>query len=231
MITINGVNYEQLNPKASGILPCLDYPCKMVMVGSITIGKGIERGFYYASPHNAFWRLIDEVYQTGGVFSDLKSRLCANFKDFNVGKKNQLSFDNEKKYIIALFRKELIDRQIGICDIFETCYIKQGSTYDKDIYRKKRRGKVEFQYLPTSYIDKILNAYFANKDCKIVVNSCYVAFRLKEYLYDYLQAGKIRIEQYNDICNHIIQVISPSGSLYLSGISEADRLTDWENKL
>ncbi len=203
---------KKMEPIKAGIVPVWG---KVLMVGSITIGKGIERGYYYASPWNQFWKLLDSVLDLEGEnenFLLLKNQLNANFTNYKKNIYiNTVDFEKEKNRIKGDIEKLLIKNNIGICDIFKSCWFKKDdSTDDSDIILKDEK------YSPEYYDKEIIAKIESGEVQTIVVNSKFVEEIVLERL------G----ENYS---KKIIRVISPSAMCRKFSLTE--KKSDWNNKL
>lgn len=197
-------------PLTKGIKPVFNDNSKVLMIGSITARDGIEKGYYYGSRWNSFWKLLDYVilFKENGydfhalekkfhktentfVFSNLKEQLNQNYKN---NYENHGLFLANLKEIQKKFEQELINRGIAICDIFKTCYVKNNSSLDSDILLNDR------EHFPFETYGDVVRQIICNGNIKaIVCNSDFVLNWL----------GHLNVQS-KDI--PIIQVISPSTS-------------------
>ena len=88
---------------------------KVIIVGTITSpqGRGINKDFYYMSPYNPMYRIIDAYYQS----TDRESNFVNNKKLGNI------------KGII----NELNEKGIAFIDVIESCANPKNSSLDNDL--------------------------------------------------------------------------------------------------
>ena len=82
---------------------------KVIIVGTVTSPKGRDKGFYYMSPSNPMYRILD-----------------AYFKDTNFVK-------NKKEGNIPALIEELKDKGIAFIDVIESCNNPNNSSLDDDL--------------------------------------------------------------------------------------------------
>ena len=88
---------------------------KVIIVGTITSpqGRGINKGFYYMSPYNPMYRIIDAY--------------------FNAIDKSSNFVKNKKAGNIATIIEELKDKKIAFLDVVESCSNPKNSSLDDDL--------------------------------------------------------------------------------------------------
>lgn len=88
---------------------------KVIIVGTITSpqGRGINKGFYYMSPYNPMYRIIDNYYKS----INKPSSFVINKKEGNI------------KAII----NELNEKGIAFIDVVESCSNPKNSSLDNDL--------------------------------------------------------------------------------------------------
>ena len=70
-------------PKSVDISPVWDKNSKILFLGSITAIDGMNKGFYYASGRNQFWKILDYVFfDDESYFKTLQDKLKINYEDF-----------------------------------------------------------------------------------------------------------------------------------------------------
>ena len=82
---------------------------KVIIVGTVTSPKGRDKGFYYMSPSNPMYRILD-----------------AYFKDTNFVK-------NKKEGNIPAIIEELKEKGIAFIDVVESCSNPNNSSLDDDL--------------------------------------------------------------------------------------------------
>lgn len=88
---------------------------KVIIVGTITSpqGRGVNKDFYYMSPYNPMYRIID-----------------AYFKSMNIAS----NFVNSKKMgNIPVIIEELNEKGIAFIDVIESCHNPKKSSLDNDL--------------------------------------------------------------------------------------------------
>ncbi len=135
IININGQDYEQITPNLDPIWN------RTMIVGTITITDGINRGFYYTSPHNKLWKLTDyalNIQNKTPNFQQYSKALNENYKNYLDSKIDKKKFDKERAKIVKKFKNLLDHYKLGILNIFSSAHFKRKnektSTEDKDIY-------------------------------------------------------------------------------------------------
>ena len=88
---------------------------KVIIVGTITSpqGRGINKGFYYMSPYNPMYRIIDTYFN-------------------GIGKPSNF-VKNKKAGNISLIIEELKEKKIAFLDVIESCYNHKNSSLDDDL--------------------------------------------------------------------------------------------------
>ena len=82
---------------------------KVIIVGTITSPKGRDKGFYYMSPSNPMYRILDAYY----------------------GNTNFVKYKKEGN--IAALIEELKDKDIAFVDVIESCSNIKDSSLDDDL--------------------------------------------------------------------------------------------------
>ena len=93
----------------------IDSKTKVIIVGTITSpqGRGINKDFYYMSPYNPMYRIIDNYFISIGK----PSNLVALKKEGNI----------------PLLIDELKQKQIAFLDVIESCNNSSNSSLDDDL--------------------------------------------------------------------------------------------------
>ena len=88
---------------------------KVIIVGTITSpqGRGLNKDFYYMSPYNPMYRIIDSYFKTIGKSS--------NF------------VNNKKTGNISAIIEELKEKRIAFLDVVDSCSNPKNSSLDDDI--------------------------------------------------------------------------------------------------
>lgn len=88
---------------------------KVIIVGTITSpqGRDINKNFYYMSPHNPMYRIIDAYFNS-------------------IGKQSNFVI-NKKKGNIKEIIKELNEKGIAFVDVIESCLNPKNSSLDNDL--------------------------------------------------------------------------------------------------
>ena len=88
---------------------------KVIIVGTITSpqGRGINKDFYYMSPYNPMYRIIDSYFNTIGKSSNLVR--------------------NKKTGNISAIIEELKEKKIAFLDVIESCSNPKNSSLDDDL--------------------------------------------------------------------------------------------------
>ena len=88
---------------------------KVIIVGTITSpqGRGINKGFYYMSPYNPMYRIIDFYFNAVGKSSNLVK--------------------NKKAGNIPAIIEELKEKHIAFLDVVESCSNPNNSSLDDDL--------------------------------------------------------------------------------------------------
>ena len=88
---------------------------KVIIVGTITSpqGRGINKGFYYMSPYNPMYRIIDFYFNAVGKSSNLVK--------------------NKKAGNIPAIIEELKEKHIAFLDVVESCSNPKSSSLDDDL--------------------------------------------------------------------------------------------------
>ena len=88
---------------------------KVIIVGTITSpqGRGANKGFYYMSPYNSMYRIIDAYFNAIGKSSNLVK--------------------NKKAGNIPLIIEELKEKKIAFLDVIESCSNPKNSSLDDDL--------------------------------------------------------------------------------------------------
>ena len=88
---------------------------KVIIVGTITSpqGRGINKGFYYMSPYNSMYRIIDAYFDAIGKSSNFVK--------------------NKKAGNIPLIIEELKEKKIAFLDVIESCSNPKNSSLDDDL--------------------------------------------------------------------------------------------------
>ena len=88
---------------------------KVIIVGTITSpqGRGANKGFYYMSPYNPMYRIIDTHFNAIGKPSNLVK--------------------NKKAGNIPLIIEELKEKKIAFLDVIESCSNPKNSSLDDDL--------------------------------------------------------------------------------------------------
>ena len=88
---------------------------KVIIVGTITSpqGRGANKGFYYMSPYNPVYRIIDAYFNSIG-------------KTYNFVK-------NKKAGNIPAIIEELKEKKIAFLDVIESCSNPKNSSLDDDL--------------------------------------------------------------------------------------------------
>ena len=88
---------------------------KVIIVGTITSpqGRGINKDFYYMSPYNPMYRIIDACFKS-------------------IGKPSNL-INNKKAGNIAAIINELNEKGIAFIDVVESCANPKNSSSDNDL--------------------------------------------------------------------------------------------------
>ena len=84
---------------------------KVIIVGTITSpqGRGTNKDFYYMSPYNPMYRILD-----------------AYFKDTHF-------VNNKKEGNVSLIIKELEEKHVAFLDVIKSCSNKKNSSLDDDL--------------------------------------------------------------------------------------------------
>ena len=88
---------------------------KVIIVGTITSpqGRGTNKNFYYMSPYNPMYRIIDTYFNAIGKSSNLVK--------------------NKKAGNISLIIEELKEKKIAFLDVVESCSNPKNSSLDDDL--------------------------------------------------------------------------------------------------
>ena len=88
---------------------------KVIIVGTITSpqGRGANKNFYYMSPYNPMYRIIDTYFN-------------------GIGKPSNLT-QNKKAGNISLIIEELKEKKIAFLDVIESCSNPKNSSLDDDL--------------------------------------------------------------------------------------------------
>lgn len=88
---------------------------KVIIVGTITSpqGRGDKRDFYYMSPYNPMYRILDSYF-------------CSIFKPTNF-------VNNKKAGNIPAIIEELKEKKIAFVDVIESCSNPKNSSLDDDL--------------------------------------------------------------------------------------------------
>ena len=88
---------------------------KVIIVGTITCpqGRGPNKDFYYMSPYNPMYRIIDTY--------------------FNAISKSSNLVKNKKEGNISLIIEELKEKKIAFLDVIESCSNPKNSSLDDDL--------------------------------------------------------------------------------------------------
>ena len=88
---------------------------KVIIVGTITSpqGRGANKNFYYMSPYNPMYRIIDTYFN-------------------GIGKPSNLT-QNKKAGNILLIIEELKEKKIAFLDVVESCSNPKNSSLDDDL--------------------------------------------------------------------------------------------------
>ena len=88
---------------------------KVIIVGTITSpqGRGHNKDFYYMSPYNPMYRIIDSYFNAIGKSSNLVK--------------------NKKAGNISLIIEELKEKKIAFLDVVESCSNPKNSSLDDDL--------------------------------------------------------------------------------------------------
>ena len=88
---------------------------KVIIVGTITSpqGRGANKGFYYMSPYNPMYRIIDTYFN-------------------GIGKPSNF-VKNKKAGNISLIIEELKEKKIAFLDVIESCSNPKNSSLDDDL--------------------------------------------------------------------------------------------------
>jgi hypothetical protein len=176
--------------KEKGFSPRLDknnQKSQLLIIGSITSLRGIEKGYYYTSSSNDLWAMVDTMLgkKESGLFKRLQIRI-------NQGKATKEDFE-----------KALEDKGIEVCDIFKGCWFKNStSSSDGDII-DPIIGYPDF----TQYFDKeIREAQKRNPELIIVVNGTLTQRAFENAFPDLIEEKQNRIFTVFSPCrrNHIL---------------------------
>ncbi len=58
--------------------PVIDARAKVLVLGSAPSVESLDKGFYYAHPQNAFWRIMNEIFQGNARSAAEKAELLKN---------------------------------------------------------------------------------------------------------------------------------------------------------
>ena len=88
---------------------------KVIIVGTITSpqGRGANKNFYYMSPYNPMYRIIDTYFN-------------------GIGKPSNLT-QNKKAGNVPLIIEELKEKKIAFLDVIESCSNPKNSSLDDDL--------------------------------------------------------------------------------------------------
>ena len=88
---------------------------KVIIVGTITSpqGRGFNKDFYYMSPYNPMYRIIDAYFKSIGKSSNL--------------------VDSKKRGDVSAIIKELKEKKIAFLDVIESCSNPKNSSLDDDL--------------------------------------------------------------------------------------------------
>ena len=201
--------YILRQPKAVGISPVWDSNSKILFLGSITATDGINKGFYYASGRNQFWKILDYVFfEDETYFKTLQDKLKINYENFVDKKITEKEFIDNKLSIQNEFKEILLKNNIAICDVFEECYFKNNTSLDSDIILKDEKYGPKLN-------DKTIQEIVSNSQIdKVVTNSVFVSniFKKMNITGDY----------------QLIEVISPSTS---RRVRLDIKKEEWKNKI
>ena len=103
---------------------------KVIIVGTITSpqGRGTNKDFYYMSPYNPMYRIIDAYYKS-------------------IGKPSNLVTNKKSGNIIAII-DELNEKGIAFIDVIESCSNPKNSSLDNDL------EDIKLDYESFKYIDE-----------------------------------------------------------------------------
>lgn len=122
-----------MSKKETENISCLDIlapdNAKIVFVGTITSQNGMEKGLFYSSSNNDFYKLLDGVLKCGG-------RLVEQWK--KLSNKNNLS-ERESKNAIEEIEKILKENQIAIFDMVLEAERPKNDASDKALRNIKLR--------------------------------------------------------------------------------------------
>ncbi|MBQ8845128.1 MAG: hypothetical protein IJ008_03830 [Clostridia bacterium] len=196
-------------PKSVDISPVWDKNSKILFLGSITAIDGMNKGFYYASGRNQFWKILDYVFfDDESYFKTLQDKLKINYEDFIDKKITEKEFKENRILIQNEFKELLLKNNIAICDVFENCYFKNNTSLDSDIILKDEKYGPKLN-------DKIIQEIVSNSQIdKVVTNSVFVSnvFKKMNIKGDY----------------KLIEVISPSTS---RRVRLDIKKEEWKNKI
>lgn len=180
--------------------------CHLLIVGTITSPKGQEAGFFYTSKTNRLWELLDQV--------------LPNDQDVSLAAKQAYLADhpNDPKTLEDM-KEKLKANGIGFCDIYQSCYFKKkDSASDQQIASKK---------------DGVHGSKIARDDMK-------KAWKNPQIVRIFLTSAFTRdVGVANDLWNKedvvgekdkVIQLLSPSKALALTGKTPQDVEKDWKQK-
>ncbi len=180
-----GNSYDLIDMSKQTLQPFFD---KILFVGTIISDK--NNGFYYTSANNQFYKLLDAVLGiTGKGFEELKKQLRKDLVSSLQGE-------------IIKIEDLLKNYPIGFCDVYKSCYIKKGSSLDKDILKEQPSGYP--QYYTNEIVDNI------NKG--VVKKLFFTSEKAFEIFTKTIKKLKITKENENDILDRCTVLISPSAS-------------------
>lgn len=129
------INPIKRDIKDVGVTAVWDRRSTVLFVGSMMSRGGQETGFFYGSPPNQFWELLDlalDLPETD-AFLPLKKELLANYKAYHTGTIPQTAFEARRKDLQERFIAKLLNCGIAVCDILQSCYCNNGGSSDTDI--------------------------------------------------------------------------------------------------
>ena len=188
-----------------GFMPIYNKNSKVLIVGTHPSPDGYNKGMYYSSKYNAFWKLLDSVLETD---------FCSNVEKLVAGA------DNSEE--IEKIKQKLFENEIALCDSIKEC---DGEGTDDKISNAVLRTTKEIEeILKSSQIKTIFFTsqtamkYFkrifsknGKADTKTTMQTIMAYMNLKEDK------------------EPIMQVLySPSQSFRRCGKSDSERLTQWK---
>jgi len=189
-----------------GFEPIYNKDSKVLIVGTHPSPDGYNKGMYYSSKYNAFWRLLDSVLETD---------FCANVE--------RLVFGADNGEEIEKIKQKLFENGIALCDAIKEC--DGAGTDDKITNAVLRTPKEIEEILKFSQIKTILFTsqtamkYFkrifsknGKADTKTTMQTIRAYMNLKEDKEPILQV-----------------LYSPSQSFRRCGKSDSERLTQWKS--